>query len=193
MTDAELEIKGAVQPSAAAGAVRPSCDSSWGNICRRASHGRCVAAPGPAVGEVPCAVPRPRTRTLCRRRRPRGLWRGFHDEEVALEMKAPRTRFADEELEHGQGKVKGTHSMGEERQAIAFGPVAPHFTHLQFAALCVQTRGGENTSCSCRSSLWSRNGANRRLVTGRAGEVSFGVVGSLLSSIKPPRRRRIMA
>lgn len=99
VTDVELEIKGAVQPSVAAGAVRPSCDSSWGNICRRASHGRCVAAPGPAVGEVPCAVPRPRTRTLCRRRRPRGLWRGFHDEEVALEMKAPRTRFADEELE----------------------------------------------------------------------------------------------
>lgn len=49
------------------------------------------------------------------------MWRGFHDEEVALEMKAPRTRFADEELEHGQGKVKGTHSMGEERRAFPCG------------------------------------------------------------------------
>lgn len=103
VTEAELEIKGRVQPSAEAGFVRLSCDSSWGNICRCASHGRCVAGPGPAIGEVTCVVPlHPHdgsVRTVCRWRRTRDLWRGRREEEVSMEMKAPSTRFPDEELE----------------------------------------------------------------------------------------------
>lgn len=47
--------------------------------------------------------------------------------------------------EAGSGQVKVAHSTGEQRRSVAFDPISPHFTRLEFAALCVQTRGRGNT------------------------------------------------